>query len=61
MFNTDNGNIADFIDLDPYNEETKTRLTSNRVNQAKEVTKYLYDNFDSLFTGYSDADSQQAK
>lgn len=61
MFNSDNGNIADFIDLDPYNEETKTRSTGNRVKQAKEVTKYLYDNFDSLFTNYSDVESQQAR
>lgn len=61
MFNTDNGNIADFIDLDPYDKETKSRPTGNRVEQAKKVTKYLYDNFDNLFTGYSDVDSQQAK
>lgn len=61
MFNTDNGNIMDFIDLDPYDEGTKSRKTDNRIKQVKDVTKYLYDNFDSLFTGYSDADSQQAK
>lgn len=61
MFNTDNGNIMDFIDLDPYDEGTKSRKTDNRIKQVKDVTKYLYDNFDSLFTGYSDADSQKAK
>lgn len=61
LFNSDNGNIMDFIDLDPYDKDTKSRKTDNRVKQVKDVTKYLYDNFDSLFTGYSDADSQQAK
>lgn len=61
MFNADNTNIVDFIDLDPYNEDTKSRATSNRINQAKEVTRYLYDNFDNLFTGYNDSESQQAK
>lgn len=61
MFNTDNGNIMDFIDLDPYDEGTKSRKTDNRIKQVKDVTKYLYDNFESLFTGYSDTDSQQAK
>ncbi len=61
MFNADSGNIMDFIDLDPYDEGTKSRKTDNRVKQVRDVTQYLYDNFDSLFTGYSDVDSQQAK
>lgn len=61
MFNSDNGNIQDFQDLDEYNENTKSRSTDNRISQTKDTIKYLYDNFDSLFTGYSDAESKQAK
>ena len=61
MFNSDNGNIADFIDLDPYDTETNTRHTTNRVRQSRDVMQYLYNNFDNLFTGYSDSDSYQAK
>lgn len=61
MFNSDRGNIQDFIDLDPYDEGTQSRTTANRIKQTKQVVQDIYDNFDNLFSDYSDQDKQQAQ
>lgn len=60
IFNSDSWNPQDFIDLDPYNEETGTRGTSGRVARLSNAFQNVRNNFDSLFTGYTDADKQNA-
>lgn len=61
MFNSDTPNIQDFIDLDPYQEDTKSRSTTNRASQSSKAIDYLYNNFDRLFSGYSDIDYNQSR
>lgn len=60
IYGSDKGNIADFWDLDPYNKETNSRSLAGRLSKTKSGLEYLYNNFDSLFTGYSDSDKTQA-
>lgn len=60
IFNSDNGNLQDFIDLDPYDEDTQTRGTTSRVARLSNAFQNVRNNFDSLFTGYTDADKQNA-
>lgn len=61
LFNSDKGNIMDFIDLDEQNPDTKSRGLNNRLSQTKSTLEYLQNNFDKLFTGYSDEDYNQAQ
>lgn len=56
IYGSDNGNIMDFLDLDSYDSESKNRATTNRTKRATDALQHIYNNFDSLFTGYSDSD-----
>lgn len=53
-------NLQYFIDLDPYNEETKTRTQDNRIAEFSELLNDLETNFDSNFHGYSEDQKNQA-
>ncbi len=56
IFNSDEGNLQDFLDLDPYDENAKKRLTTNRAKELARGFQNTLTNFDSLFTGFEDAD-----
>lgn len=60
MFNADQGNLQDFLDLDPYDKNSNSRPVTNRLTQTKQAVQYLYDNFDSLFSGYTEDEKQNA-
>lgn len=60
IYGSDNGNIVDFWDLDPYDSETNSRSLAGRLSKTKSTLEYLQNNFDSIFTGYSDSDKTQA-
>jgi hypothetical protein len=42
--------------LDPYDENAKKRLTTNRAKELARGFQNTLTNFDSLFTGFEDAD-----
>lgn len=56
IYNTDRYNVRDFVDLDSQ-DLTKT---SNRAKRLQQAFTDVSNNFDSLFTNYTDSDKQQA-
>lgn len=56
IFNSDKGNLQDFLDLDPYDENAKKRLTINRAKELAKGFQNTITNFDSFFTEFEDAD-----
>lgn len=56
IFNSDKGNLQDFLDLDPYDENAKKRLTTNRAKELAKGFQNTITNFDSFFTEFEDAD-----
>lgn len=60
LFGNDSGNVQDFMDLDPYDETTKKRGNVNRSARFKSGLEYIRDNFDNLFTSFSDQDKTRA-
>ena len=58
IFNADSGNVQDFIDLDQYNSDTKSRDSINRVNELRRVFNSIRNNFSSKFSDYQDSDYQ---
>lgn len=60
IFNSDSGNIQDFIDLDPYDEDSQSRGTTQRAARLSNAFQNVLNNFDSIFTNYTDADKRNA-
>ena len=63
LYNSDSENIEDFIDIDrdSYDETTKKRGTTKRAQYLSDKYNKVLSNFDSLFTGYTDADKADAE
>lgn len=60
LYGSDNESLNDFIDLDPYDAKTKKRGNANRSARFKSGLEYIRDNFDNLFTSFTDADKATA-
>lgn len=60
LYGSDNESLTDFIDLDPYDTKTKKRGNVNRSARFKSGLEYIRDNFDNLFTSFTDADKAAA-
>lgn len=52
LYNSTNGDIRDFIDVDPYDSNTQTRSTSERSKLLQAKLNEMNSNFDSLFSNY---------
>lgn len=61
IFNSDSGNIQDFLDLDYDSTNNTFKGTDNRVKYTKEALQDIYDNFDKYFSEYSDQDYTQSR
>lgn len=60
IFNSDKGDVQDFIDLDPIDKKTGKRGIRNRANYLADRLQELANSFDSRYSGYSQADKQNA-
>lgn len=61
IMNSDTWNNDYFMDLNDYDEETgKVKGDDKRVSTFSNALTYVRDNFDNLFTGYSDTDKANA-
>ncbi len=60
LYGSDKGSINDFVDLDPYDTQTKKRGNANRSARFKSELEYIRDNFDNLFTSFTDSDKATA-
>lgn len=60
LYGSDKESLNDFIDLDPYDAKTKKRGNANRSARFKSELEYIRDNFDNLFTSFTDTDKANA-
>lgn len=60
LYGSDKENLNDFIDLDLPDPKTKKRGNVNRSARFKSGLEYIRDNFDNLFTSFSDSDKATA-
>lgn len=60
LYGSDKESIKDFIDLDLPDPETKKRGNANRSARFKSGLEYIRDNFDDLFTSFTDSDKATA-
>lgn len=61
IMNSDTWNNDYFMDLNDYDEETgKVKGDDKRISTFSNALTYVRDNFDNLFTGYSDTDRANA-
>ncbi len=60
LYGSDKESLNDFIDLDPYDTQTKKRGNANRSARFKSGLEYIRDNFDNLFTSFTDSDRATA-
>lgn len=60
LYGSDKESLNDFIDLDPYDTKTKKRGNINRSARFKSGLEYIRDNFDNLFTSFTDSDKATA-
>lgn len=60
LFGSDTANVNDFVDLDLPDEKTKKRGNTNRSARFKAGLEYIRDNFDTLFTSFTDQDKMSA-
>lgn len=60
LYGSDRESLKDFIDLDPYDTKTKKRGNANRSARFKSGLEYIRDNFDNLFTSFTDSDKATA-
>lgn len=60
LYGSDKESLKDFIDLDPYDTKTKKRGSTNRSARFKSGLEYIRDNFDNLFTSFTDSDKATA-
>lgn len=59
IFNSDTWNNQDFMDLATFNEDG-TVSEDPRYDKLMEAYQYVHDNFDNLFTGYTDTDKNSS-
>lgn len=59
IFNSDTWNNQDFMDLATFNEDG-TVSKDPRYDKLMEAYQYVHDNFDNLFTGYTDTDKNSS-
>lgn len=59
LYNSDSERINDFIDQDLLDPETKTRATTNRAVSLADKFKYVHDNWDTLFTEFTNTEKTQ--
>lgn len=57
LFNNDNGNVKDFLELDA--EKNGVRSIANRSTYLSNALQSVADNWDSTFQGYQDADKSK--
>lgn len=60
LYGSDRESLNDFIDLDPYDTKTKKHGNANRSARFKSGLEYIRDNFDNLFTSFTDLDKATA-
>lgn len=60
LYGSDKESLTDFIDLDLYDDKSKKRGNMNRSARFKSGLEYIRDNFDNLFTSYTDSDKASA-
>lgn len=60
LYGSDNESLKDFIDLDPYDKTKKKRGNANRSARFRSGLEYIRDNFDNLFTSFTDSDKATA-
>ena len=48
-----------FADLDPFDSESGKRSQAKRIQQTRDFLKYLSENWDNEFTGFTDAQKQE--
>lgn len=60
LYGSDKESLKDFIDLDSYDTKTKKRGNANRSARFKSGLEYIRDNFDNLFTSFTDSDKATA-
>lgn len=60
LYGSDKESLKDFIDLDSYDTKTKKRGNANRIARFKSGLEYIRDNFDNLFTSFTDSDKATA-
>lgn len=58
LYNSDKENLQDFIEIDKFDETTKSRPTASRAQELSGAYQYLLDNWDNLFTGYENSDKE---
>lgn len=60
IFNSETGNIQDFIDLDSIDEKTKKRGIGNRANYLANKLQEIYNTFDTRYQGYTAQEKAEA-
>lgn len=60
LYGSDKESLNDFIDLDLPDPKTRKRGNTNRSARFKSGLEYVRDNFDSLFTSFTDSDKATA-
>lgn len=60
LYGSDRESLKDFIALDPYDIKIKKRGNANRSARFKSGLEYIRDNFDNLFTSFTDSDKAAA-
>lgn len=60
LYGSDKGSVKDFIDLDRPDPKTKKRGNTERSTRFKSGLEYVKNNFDSLFTSFTDSDKATA-
>lgn len=60
LYNSNQENLQDFIDVDKYDEESKTRGISGRTSRLASALGNVRSNFDNLFAGFTDSDKTNA-
>ena len=58
IFNSNTWNNEDFLDLNEYDESGNIKGTDNRYKKLYDAFDYVLNNFDNLFTGYSEQQKQ---
>lgn len=60
IFNSDSGNISDFIDLDPLDTKTGKRGITNRAHFLADKLQEIANGFDTRYSGYTAQEKQDA-
>lgn len=60
LYGNDKGNLEDFIDIDRPDPKTNKRGNAKRSARFKSELEYIRNNFDNLFTSFTDSDKATA-